>query len=115
MIRLVAPTGMTKKSPTASASEKAIVRPHIRPPISSFSPSSSSSSWALAEIARARKPIFSDSASATTPRITGQRRTRWRFAQETIGSEVTSISPSGLRTATAQVETPRIITPSSTA
>ena len=34
---------------------------------------------------------------------------------ETSGSEVTSISPSGLRTATAQVETPRIITPSSTA
>ena len=40
---------------------------------------------------------------------------RWRFAQETSGSEVTSISPSGVRTATAQTETPRIITPSSTA
>ena len=48
------------------------------------------------------------------------------MAQETSGSEVTSISPrrgpgavgalgAGLRTATAQVETPRIITPSSTA
>ena len=60
-------------------------------------------------------PIFSDSTSATTPRITGQRSARWRFAHETSGSEVTSISPSGLRTATAQVETPRIITPSSTA
>ena len=44
-----------------------------------------------------------------------QPQSRWRFAQETSGSEVTSISPSGLRTATAQVETPRIITPSSTA
>ena len=40
---------------------------------------------------------------------------RWRFAQETRGSDVSSISPSGFRTATAQVETPRIITPSSTA
>ena len=111
----MAPTGITKKSPTASAIEKAIVRPHMRPPISSFSPSSSSGSWALAEIASALKPILSDSPRATTPRITGQRSTRWRLAQETIGSEVTSISPSGLRTATAQVETPRIITPSSTA
>ncbi len=49
---------------------------------------------------------------------------RWRLAHETRGSDVTSISPSapggassgsGLRTATAHVETPRIITPSSTA
>src|SRR5262245_34247213 len=66
-------------------------------------------------MARARKPIFRDSARATTPRITGQRRIRLRFAHETSGSELTSISPSGVRTATAQVETPRIITPSSTA
>ena len=86
----------------------------MKPPISSGSPSSSTS-WALAENASARKPIFSDSPRATTPRITGRRRIRWRFAHETSGSEVTSISPSGLRTATAQVETPRIITPSSTA
>src|SRR5438477_8606670 len=57
----------------------------------------------------------SDSASATTPRTTGTRSTRLRFAHETTGSEVTSVSPSGLRTATAQVETPRIITPSRTA
>ena len=80
----------------------------------------------------ALKPMFSDSASATTPRITGQRSTRWRFAHETSGNDWTSISPaaaspisssrppaicsgSGLRTATAQVETPRIITPSRTA
>ena len=113
LIRLVAPTGMTKNSPTASTSEKTIVSPQVKPPISSSS--SSSASCALAEIARARKPILSDSASATTPRITGKRRIRLRFAQETSGSEVTSISPSGVRQATAQVETPRIITPSSTA
>ena len=106
---------MTKKRPTASASEKAIVSPQIQPPISSCSPSSSSSSWALAEIASALKPIFSDSPRATTPRITGTRQSRWRFAQGTSGSELISIWPSGLRTATAQVEMPRIITPSSTA
>src|SRR5687768_9709032 len=57
---------------------------------------------------------------------------RWRFVHETSGSETTSISPfgmstrsprwtastcsaDGLRTATAHVETPRIITPSRTA
>ena len=122
----MAPTGITKKRPTASASEAAIVKPQVKPPISSASSPSSSSSWALAEIARALKPIFSDSPRATTPRITGSLRMRWRLAQETIGSEVVSISPSpigspsgptgeGLRTAIDQVETPRIITPSSTA
>ena len=79
----------------------------------------------------ALKPIFSDSTSATTPRMIGQRSARWRLVQETSGNETTSISPfaaspdsiapsaicsgSGLRTATAQCETPRIITPSSTA
>jgi hypothetical protein len=49
------------------------------------------------------------------PRITGRRRMRLRLAQETIGSEVTSMRSSGVRQATDQVETPRIITPSSTA
>ena len=78
-------TGMTKKRPTASRSEKMIVRPQVKPPISCGS--SSSASCALAEIARARKPIFSDSARATTPRITGSRRIRLRLAQETIGSD----------------------------
>ena len=53
LIRLVSPTGTTKKRPIASAIEKTIVRPQTQPPISSGSPSSSSSSWALAEIARA--------------------------------------------------------------
>jgi hypothetical protein len=42
------------------------------------SPSSSSSSWALAEIASALKPIFSDSPRATTPRRIGSRQSRWR-------------------------------------
>src|SRR3954451_2311783 len=115
LIRLVNPTGTTKKRPTASSIEKAIVRPQTQPPISSFSPSSFSSSCALAEIASARKPIFSDSPRATTPRITGTRQRRWRLAQGTSDSELSSTSPSGVRTATAQTETPRIITPSSTA
>src|SRR3954471_1422488 len=116
LIRLVAPTGITKKRPTARISDSAIVAPQVKPPISGGSSSPSSGSiCALAEMARARKPIFSDSASATTPRMTGQRNTRVRFAHETSGSELTWISPSGLRTATAQVETPRIITPSRTA
>ena len=97
MIRLVAPTGMTKKRPTAKTSDSAIVIPHIQPPIGSGSSSPSSGSiWALAEIPNARKPIRSDSASATTPRITGQRSTRCRLAQETSGSEITSICSSGL-------------------
>src|SRR4051794_2481954 len=121
-MRLVAPTGTTKKRPTARASDSATVRPHVRPPIGSSSPGSDT--WALAEIASARKPILSDSARATTPRMTGTRKTRCRFAHDTSGSEVTSISPivpsgapssTGRRTATAHVDTPRIITPSRTA
>src|SRR5256714_7843487 len=115
LIRLVAPTGTTKKMPIARISDSATVSPQTQPPIGSASSPSSGSICALAEIASAREPIRSDSASATTPRITGQRSARWRFAHETRGSEVTSTSSSGFRTATAQVETPRIITPSSTA
>ncbi len=85
LIRLVSPTGTTKKRPIARISEKAIVRPQTQPPISSGSPSSSSSICALAEIARARKPIFIDSARATTPRMIGTRQRRLRFAQGTSG------------------------------
>src|SRR5215208_1557530 len=124
---LVRPTGTTKNRPMASASAATIVPAHMPFEISS----SSSPSWALAEMPSALKPMASDSTSATTPRMTGQRSTRWRLVHETSGNELTSISPRaassrpnpsgricsgrGLRTATAQVETPRIITPSSTA
>src|SRR5213595_3320635 len=66
-------------------------------------------------MASARKPIASDSPSATTPRTTGRRSAQWRVIGETIGFETCTISPSGLRTATDQFEGPRIITPSSTA
>src|SRR3954452_6146071 len=124
---LVRPTGTTKNRPMARASAATIVPAHMPLEISS----SSSPSCALAEMPSALKPMESDSTSATTPRMTGQRSARWRLVHETSGNEVTSISPSaasslprpsgricsgsGLRTATAQVETPRIITPSSTA
>src|SRR3954452_23598713 len=124
---LVRPTGTTKNSPIASASAATIVPAHMPLEMSS----SSSPSWALAEMPSARKPIASDSTSATTPRMTGQRNARWRLVHETSGNELTAISPSGAsssaspsgricsgsgsRTATAQGEAPRIITPSSTA
>src|SRR3954471_20768978 len=113
LIRLVAPTGMTKNSPTASRSEKKIVRPQMKPPISSSS--SPSDSCLLAEIASARKPIASDSPRATTPRMTGSRQIRWRTITERTLWLTSAISPSGFRTATAQWEGPRIIAPSRTA
>jgi hypothetical protein len=67
----------------------------VAPPILLSLPSSvsSASSWALAEMPSALKPIASDSPSAATPRMIGQRSTRWRFVIETSGSETTSISP----------------------
>src|SRR5436190_3126421 len=127
LIRLVSPTGTTKNRPTAKAIATTTVPIHAPLEIGS----SSSGSWALAEMPSALKPSFSDSTSATTPRMIGQRSTRCFFVHETSGNEDTSISPwapssgsslpscrssgTGLRTATAQVEMPRIITPSSTA
>ena len=69
----------------ASASAATTVPTHMPLEIGS----SSSASWALAEMPSALKPIFSDSASATTPRMTGQRSTRWRFVHETSGNDST--------------------------
>src|SRR3954471_6939815 len=127
LMRLVTPTGTTKNRPIARTSATTTVPNHIPPEMSC----SSSGSWALAEMPSALKPITIDSTSATTPRTIGRRSARWRFMTDVSGDETTSISPraassgsspspsscsgSGLRTATAQVETPRIITPSSTA
>ena len=45
------------------------MKPQVLPEISS----SGSSSWALAEMPSAFMPIFSDSTSATTPRMIGRR------------------------------------------
>src|SRR3954453_7917390 len=49
------------------------------------------------------------------PRITGRRGTRWRAMPDWTGRETWAISPFGVRTATAQLPGPRIITPSRTA
>src|SRR4051794_28279901 len=119
-MRLVSPTGTTKNSPTAKASATTIVPAHMPPEISS----SSSSSCALAERPSALKPIPSDSTSATTPRMIGRRSALCFLSTEVSGNSSTAISPrvlsgapsgAGLRTATAQWPTPRIITPSRTA
>src|SRR3954451_11360298 len=64
---------------------------------------------------RARKPIASDSPSATTPRTTGSRKNQCRRIGESMPWLCSAMSPSGLRTATAHTDGPRIITPSRTA
>src|SRR3954469_19591740 len=66
-------------------------------------------------MASARKPIASDSTRATTPRMTGSRIQRWRTAAESSGRWTRAIWPFGRRTATAQADGLRIITPSITA
>ena len=45
----------------------------------------------------------------------GSRKTQWRDMTERIGRLTSAISPSGLRTASAQFDGLRIITPSRTA
>src|SRR5215470_15593430 len=59
--------------------------------------------------------MASDSPRAITPRTIGRRSSLCRAIGEAIGDETCAISPSGLRTATAQFPGPRIITPSRTA
>src|SRR5687768_13961883 len=66
-------------------------------------------------MASARKPIASDSPSAITPRMTGSRKTGCRAIGLRIGWFSSTISPLGVRTASAQADGPRIITPSRTA
>src|SRR5437763_2076049 len=66
-------------------------------------------------MASARNPIASDSPRAITPRTIGSRASRCRFIGDSIVRCTCAILPSGLRTATAQFEGPRIITPSRTA
>src|SRR3954454_6820110 len=63
----------------------------------------------------ARKPTARLSPSATTPRTIGRRSVQWRACSGSIERATWAISPSGLRTATAQWRGPRIITPSRTA
>src|SRR5436190_17031855 len=59
--------------------------------------------------------MASDSPRAMTPRTSGRRRRRCRAIGEEISRVSWAISPSGFRTATAQFEGPRIMTPSRTA
>src|SRR5438132_9410589 len=47
--------------------------------------------------------------------MTGRRSSRWRAIRDSIGRWICAIEPFGLRTATAQFDGPRIITPSRTA
>ena len=110
-IRLVSATGTTKNRPTASASPAKTANAHVAREIGG----SSSRSCALAARPSARTPIRSDCTSATKPRTTGSRSSGLRRVQAANGNDCTATSPSRRRTATAQVETPRIITPSSTA
>ena len=69
----------------------------------------------LAEMASARNPIASDSPSAMTPRMIGRRQSFRRDIGEVISCTTSAMSPSCVRTATAQFEALRIITPSRTA
>src|SRR3954447_25590721 len=66
-------------------------------------------------MASARKPIASDSPSATTPRTIGRGKNQWRAIAERIGWLTPAMPPPGVRTATAQLDGPRIMTPSRTA
>ena len=81
-----------------------------------ISPCSSRSCEAtFAEMASARKPMASDSPSAITPRTIGRRQSFRRCIGESMSWTTSVISPSGVRTATAQLDGLRIITPSRTA
>ena len=90
--------GPTLKSisakPIAIANEKMICPRLIS--VTTFPSSSSSRAATFAEIARARKPIASDSPSAITPRITGSRQMRCRFIGEVTSLTTSSMPPSGV-------------------
>ena len=60
-------------------------------------------------------PIAMDCPRTMTPRRNGFATMGWRAATERISCDSTWTAPEGLRTASAQCEAPRIITPSGTA
>ena len=115
--QLVRSAGPTLKSMSAKtiaiANEKRIWPREMTVLISPFS----SVSWVatFAEIASARNPIASDSPSAMTPRTIGRRHSLRFDIGEVISWTTSVMSPSGVRTATAQLDALRIITPSRTA
>ena len=82
-------------------------------PIAVLEIRSSSGSWTFADHDNALKPSAIDSPSAMTPRRSGTFDQRWAHD----GASCTSVwmSPSGVRTDTAHVRSPRIMTPSTTA
>ena len=116
--QLVISAGVTLKSSIANAiaiaNAKTIAPRESSVSISSASDPSSCAAY-CAEIESARKPIASDSPSAMMPRTIGSRKTQCRFITDSIGRQTSAICPFGFRTATAQFEGPRIITPSRTA
>ena len=94
--------------PTKNISETAIV-----PPIALPETRSSSGTCWFADHESAFMPSDIDSARFTTPRTSGLEL--YRSAQSGASWTSTSMSPSGVRTATAHVDSPRIMTPSTTA
>ena len=74
---------------------------------------SSSGIWRLADQASALNPSASDSPNDITPRSNGIFDQRCAHTGASCTS--TSMSPSGVRTATAHECSPRIMTPSTTA
>jgi hypothetical protein len=83
------------------------------PPMAPLESRSSGSNCWLADQLRARSPRAIDSTRVATPRASGNLA---HFLAHSGASLTSSLmSPSGVRTATAQVEAPRIMTPSMTA
>ena len=85
----------------------------IVPPMAPLERRSSSGTCRFADHASALNPSVSDSASAMTPRSNGMRA--YRSDQRGASWTSSSMTYSGVRTATAQLVAPRIITPSMTA
>ncbi len=105
---LAATAGNTMKIAVKNASAAPIVQPIAFEEICS-----SSGIWRFADHDNALKPSAIDSPSAMTPRTSG---TFDHFSAQVGTSWISiSMSPSGVRTATAHVRSPRIMTPSTTA
>ncbi len=114
MKRSTSPTsrrGNTKKTPMATASDKATVT-KIAGVVSS---TSSSDSATFAEYIRVRVPRLRASHRANNPRTNGIFLQAVSYVRPVRGSECNTIFPEGSRTATAMLFRPRIITPSITA
>ena len=120
LIRLVRPTGTTKNSPIANTTETTTVPTQAPPEISC----SASGSCALAEMPSASQPdpqrLDQRDHAADHRQAVDRRRRDHGLQRETADRDLAQrrslpSGSGGLRTATAQLATPRIITPSSTA